>query len=271
MSAEPRTSLCGGFQFSRRVSTVPKTPASLQNPAHDSGAETSVVLSPAVETTPLPVTTKTRKITKRASGKLYRSIDAELPEEQRFKVLVKRLLADDYAKMAGAPAAAREEYEKVMLNVLEANDAAVQSATKEGSALASRRRTNPTEVELRKRLRQLEAVVDSYKNEREEWERAQAELPQLSKLLCKELPPVPPLERLTGAVDPSAVALSAKAAVEMYVLHTDHMTHVLKGLESRQRQTNSFVTSVADSINAHVLREPESPQLGPLLSSVASR
>lgn len=144
----------------------------------------------------------------------------------------------------------RAGFEQAMLKVFDRLDDYIDSKKNDEAADTVRCRPNPTNVEMRMRERQLEAVIRHYKKELSEWDLVSGELEGLSQRQKSQTtnPVVPKMTSETqGVID---IAAAAKTAVENYVLQADHMRHILRKLETRQQRTSDDVCNVADTLNA---------------------
>lgn len=221
----------------------------------DSGGATASVLAKRPSSSRAPPAKKPRKSKRAEQGLLYQSIGTELAEEERLKQLVERIMDNEYkTNYSDVDAAEREKFEEAMLQVSDFLQKHVSEMAESDESVSRRTRENPKNVELQKREILLAEVIKNYEAELGGWENAKSACREMNQDELGELPDKMEGD-LSGFPKPDDVFSSSARAVESYVLQTDHMLHMLKNLEYRNKKTYSRVHAIAVALNERVRKE----------------
>lgn len=197
--------------------------------------------------------------------KAYASVPADLPQEERFRILVEKFLQARYAAAGRAEPqpdkAAMDAMETAVLDGIEAAGEAERAP--ESEKISTLMTPNPEDENLRQRAMNLEHVVAQYTAELRQWESLEADLLALASGIPDEqgikpdgivsLPPLPSMDSLSLlGLGKSEARPPVADAVESFVLHTDDVNYSLKRLEAQHEVAANLVSSVTKSINSSV-------------------
>lgn len=218
---------------------------------------------PAQIRLPRPALTAPTSKRRKPSSKAYAAVPMDVPQEQRFRILVETFLQAAHATSAMArPAPKEAELTALETAVVEGVEVAgAGERGPESESIACKKRKCLDEPRLFQRAEMLDYIVRQYADELRQWESLERDLPALALGCSGEegqhadgvamMPPMPPLDMLLDS-DSLENPPPIVDAVESFVLHTDAVNCSLKRLEAQHRYAANVVESITKTINASV-------------------
>lgn len=224
--------------------------------------------SPSKQTSPAPSPKESRRAhtppkRKKMSSKAYASIPADVSQEERFRILVEKFLqAKHAAAVLERPQRAKEAMDAMETAVLDGIEAAGEpERSPDSEKISALTRPDPDEPNLRQRAEKLDYVVAQYRDELQQWESLEADLPTLAAKAANggspqpeilgNSPPLPCMSSLLEAGE-SEARPPLVDAVESFILHNDDANCSLKRLEAQHEQAAVVLSAITKTITASV-------------------